>query len=113
MQEHRNSSRIPTAIYASVLPSGEQAIRGIIRNISRDGLFIQTHKPLPKYKPVLVCFNLPTAQALPEYRLKAMVAHADNGGVGMMADRPITNVVTAMRNVNPSIGHQQASRSNA
>ena len=77
--EHRWGQRIPLDVPVSLWVEGRLSGRGLLRNASISGAYIETALELPVFSPVTVTFSKATAQVGTE----AAVVRTDTGGLGI------------------------------
>ncbi len=83
--EHRWSHRRPLDGAATLSHPRYGLIRGIVRDISIGGMFVETGcVELPINTPVTVSFRLQNEGESDHYRLHAMVVRATDRGAGLM-----------------------------
>ena len=80
--EHRLSARRVSGVAATLHSSRFGSAEGRIRNISRDGLFLETDVPLPANSFVEVEFTEPVRTST--CRIRGVVIHSKKHGVGLL-----------------------------
>ncbi len=85
--ERRDAPRIPYSLEAVINGGGRSLQPCKTRDISLNGVFVQTHgaKPYPT-GPVELMVKMPSSKARPMRRFHAQVVHATNDGVGLLFD---------------------------
>lgn len=83
--EHRFSSRLPYTLQVALYARGALVARGICRNVSRDGMFVEVNPGL-LYRNALVEVDVLAQERSGRLRLPAMVAHCGHDGVGLVFD---------------------------
>jgi len=83
--EHRWSSRRPVDGEVTLSHPRYGLIRGIVRDISIGGMFVETGRvELPVNTPLVVSFRLRNGDLSDHYRLHAMVVRATDHGAALM-----------------------------
>ena len=83
--EHRLFSRTNVMVEVVIYYCGQVTVRGKIRNLSRDGMFIETAAMFyPDHIPVEVGFVTHRNGMADEQRVRAYVIHRSNEGIGLM-----------------------------
>lgn len=95
VMEHRFSSRWPLNLQVALYSRGALVARGVCRNVSRDGMFVQVDPGL-LFRNALVEVEILTAERSGRLRLPAMVAYCGHDGVGLVFDEVAEPVALQM-----------------
>lgn len=93
MIENRHSKRLKTAINAQLVPAGAGPVHAKIRNMSLDGIFVETNLKLSNCRTVQVQFALPGERQRPPIELPATVVHTSQKGIGLNLNTPIPHIL--------------------
>lgn len=93
MIENRQSKRLKTAINAQLVPPGASPVHAKIRNMSLDGIFVETNLKLSTCGTVHVHFALPGERQRPPIQLPATVVHSSRKGIGLNLTTPIPHIL--------------------
>ncbi|WP_172600347.1 PilZ domain-containing protein [Sulfurivermis fontis] len=83
--EHRFSYRWPLNLQVALYSRGALVARGVCRNVSRDGMFVQVAPGL-LFRNALVEVEILAEERSGRLRLPAMVVHCGHDGVGLVFD---------------------------
>ncbi len=83
--EHRWSERKPIALEAQLFYKGQTALSCKTRNVSFEGMFIETHgKSPPKDANIELAFELQVGRRNKPHLMQAQVVHVNEHGIGIM-----------------------------
>lgn len=81
--EYRRSKRVPARLTLLIYRKGALVATGMLRNISKSGLFISTHCPnLDPDEELEIEFNLHDRSIPGNQRIKAKLVHKTCAGIG-------------------------------
>lgn len=83
--EHRWSQRKKIALDAKLFFKGQTALPCKTRNVSFEGMFIETcGNTLPKDANIELAFDLQAGHGSKPHRMQAQVVHVNEDGIGVM-----------------------------
>lgn len=94
--ERRDTPRIPIALEAVLHYNNQSFRQSLTRDISLDGVFVETPTVLPKKSNIELAIQLPT-EGRPQYhRFQAQVVRVTDGGAGLLFDKVETDAYAAL-----------------
>jgi len=104
MIEHRWSQRVSADVAVQIIDVDHKASRGIIRNLSQFGVYVEAPNPYTEHAFLHLRFILPNGKGSDEREIGAVVIHSNSRGMGMMVDTTVAGAAQTMRELKRCYG---------